>query len=227
MEQLKNTARTGILTAALIASSAHANVAFYPLDVDIPTALCDPSNAAALSPELLSYCGFDTPEPSAPPVTLQFSSSSDWAPRSSSVTVRWSSTGATQCMASGHWSGQKALSGAVNTAPLVSDKRYVLTCSNEQHSALGSITVRVRQAVLSWEPPLTNMDGTPITDLSGYRIYWGPSSRAYQHSLDVPDPLQTSKVVELSPGVHYFAITSLNADGNESRFSNEGRKEIR
>ncbi len=29
---------------------------------------------------------------------------------------------------------------------------------------------------LAWEAPTTNVDGTPLTDLAGYRVYWGPSA---------------------------------------------------
>jgi hypothetical protein len=29
------------------------------------------------------------------------------------------------------------------------------------------------QATLSWDPPTTNVDGTPLTDLAGYKVYYG------------------------------------------------------
>ena len=29
------------------------------------------------------------------------------------------------------------------------------------------------EVTLSWDPPTTNADGTPLTDLAGYKVYYG------------------------------------------------------
>src|SRR3990172_7689128 len=41
-------------------------------------------------------------------------------------------------------------------------------------------------AILSWDAVTTNADGTPITDLAGYRVYFGTSSGIYGLPITVP-----------------------------------------
>ena len=77
------------------------------------------------------------------------------------------------------------------------------------------------QAILSWDPPATNADGSPLMDLGGYRIYYGTSSGFYETALDVGDVI-TSTVTNLTEGsVYYFVVTAYDLSGNESDFSNE------
>lgn len=77
--------------------------------------------------------------------------------------------------------------------------------------------------VVSWHAPTTNTDGTPLTDLSGYTIYYGTQPGAYTKTLLVNDPTATHAVVRgLQPGVHYFvAIAANSAKGSHSALSNE------
>lgn len=81
-------------------------------------------------------------------------------------------------------------------------------------SSLGSAT-------LSWTAPTRNEDGTPLTDLAGYRFYWGTSSGNYPNSETVNNPGITTYVIEdLAPGDYEFVTTSFNSSGVESRRSN-------
>jgi hypothetical protein len=78
---------------------------------------------------------------------------------------------------------------------------------------------------LSWTAPTTNTDRTPLTDLAGYKIYYGPSSGNYITSLDVGN--STSYILNnLTTGTYYIAITSYNTAGIESTFSNEVSKTL-
>lgn len=82
-------------------------------------------------------------------------------------------------------------------------------------------------ATLSWLAPQENVDGTPLTDLAGYRIYYGNASEQYDHQLDVNGAGTMTAVIDnLSPGAWYFAATALNSTGLESAFSNEAQKVI-
>jgi len=75
---------------------------------------------------------------------------------------------------------------------------------------------------LSWVPPTTNTDGTPLTDLAGYKIYFGTASRQYSQTLSIAGPGTTSAVIEsLTPTTWYFATTALSATGAESAYSTE------
>ncbi|MBI4684808.1 MAG: PKD domain-containing protein [Nitrospirae bacterium] len=81
-------------------------------------------------------------------------------------------------------------------------------------------------ATLSWNAPTTNTDGTALTDLVGYRIYYGISSGAYTKAIDVGN-VTTSVINNLIDGMtYYFAITAYNTIGNESAYSNEVSKTI-
>ncbi len=74
--------------------------------------------------------------------------------------------------------------------------------------------------VLTWTPPTTNEDGTPLTDLAGYRLYYSEASPV------VKDP--ANKLVELDSSIctsqdktFHFAVTAFDTSGNESKLSNE------
>lgn len=81
-------------------------------------------------------------------------------------------------------------------------------------------------STLTWDPPTTNADGTPLTDLAGYKIYYGTSSGNYTKVIDVGD-VTTYKVEGLNPGTYYFTVTAYDISGNESGYSNEVSKTIK
>jgi hypothetical protein len=73
-------------------------------------------------------------------------------------------------------------------------------------------------ATLSWNPPTQNSDGTPLTNLVGYRIYYGRNQDNLTQFVVVTNPGLTRYVVEnLSPARWYFEMTSVNEEGSESR----------
>lgn len=81
-------------------------------------------------------------------------------------------------------------------------------------------------ATLTWTPPTLNDDGTALTDLSGYNVYYGTKSGHYTHTIDVGN-VTTHKVTGLPAGAtYYFAVTAYNASRVESAFSTEAHKKI-
>ncbi|NOZ80680.1 MAG: hypothetical protein GXP63_03320 [DPANN group archaeon] len=86
-------------------------------------------------------------------------------------------------------------------------------------------------AKLQWDAPTTNEDGTPLTDLKGYKVYFGPSSGDYQYSIDVGDetsvPLSTivDSLDDIPPTL-CVVVTAYDTYGNESDYSNEVCKDI-
>lgn len=78
-------------------------------------------------------------------------------------------------------------------------------------------------ATLTWSAPTTNTDGTPLTDLVGYKIYYGTSSGSYSVSVDVGN-VTTYTVDSLSSGTYYFVVTAYDGYENESNYSNEVTK---
>lgn len=82
--------------------------------------------------------------------------------------------------------------------------------------------------VLSWTAPTENEDGSPLTDLAGYRLYWGREPGVYPNSVTIDNPGVTIYVVEdLASGTYEFVATAFNAAGTESRFSNPAIKTVR
>lgn len=80
--------------------------------------------------------------------------------------------------------------------------------------------------ILTWEAPTTNVDGTPLTDLAGYKIYYGVSSGEYTKVIIITDNITTYTIENLSSGTYYFAVTAYDTAGNESAYSNEVSKTI-
>ena len=158
---------------------------------------------------------------------VQISASPPGVSVGANTTLTWSSSNTASCTASGGWSGSKNLSGSQSVGPINQDQTYQLTCQGTSGgSAIAMVTVDVRQAILSWAPPTQNVDGSALTDLTGYKLYWGNSSRSYGTSQPVNGAGTTSQTLALSPGTYYFAVTALDSSGNESAFSNEVTKTV-
>lgn len=141
------------------------------------------------------------------------------------TTLSWSSLEATSCTASGDWSGNRSLNGSEVVGPLSSDASYQLTCDGPSGSAVSLVTVRALDKTLRWQPPTQNVDGTPLTDLAGFTVYWGQSSRNYSGSQTLSASM-TEWEVTVSPGEYYFALTAFDSEDNESGYSNEVLKLI-
>ena len=89
-------------------------------------------------------------------------------------------------------------------------------------TAIGSGSV-----TLSWTPPTTNGDGSVLTDLASYKIYYGTENFSFDKETQINNPGIASFVVEnLCPNTYYFAATAINSQGLESDFSNIANKVV-
>lgn len=87
-------------------------------------------------------------------------------------------------------------------------------------TALGSIT-------LSWTAPTQNEDGSALTDLAGYKLYYGKTSGSYTHEVRIDSPgISTYVIDNLLPATYYIVATSFNTSGVESRYSSEAVKQV-
>ncbi len=167
-----------------------------------------------------------TPEP-APAPTLTLSASEPVVASGDTVDLSWTSTHADVCSASGGWTGDKPINGTESVGPLSQSTTYGLSCSGVGGSAVAMISVAINESVtLTWMAPTQNVDGTALTDLAGYRIYYGAASGAYTDVLEVTSSSSTSHSLTLPSGSYYFAMTAVDASGNESAYSNELMKSI-
>lgn len=80
-------------------------------------------------------------------------------------------------------------------------------------------------ATLSWAAPATYTNGTPLTDLAGYKVYYGTASGAYTQSADV-GKVTSYKISNLPNATYFFAVTAYNTAQTESAYSNEVSKSI-
>ena len=143
-------------------------------------------------------------------------------PAGGTATLSWQSTDAESCTAGGGWSGERPRSGTESVGPIDRSTTFSLSCDGLGGSAVAMISVAISDTVsLNWQAPTENTDGTLLTDLSGYRIYYGLRSGDYTDSVLVGAATTTSHALELESGEYYFAMTALDADGNESGYSNE------
>ena len=91
---------------------------------------------------------------------------------------------------------------------------------------LGASPVFAGDVTLTWTPPTTNVDGSPLTDLAGFKIYYGTSSSSYTQTINLADPAATGYTVTnlTDGGTYFFAVTAYDTSGNESDYSNEASK---
>jgi hypothetical protein len=125
------------------------------------------------------------------------------------------------------------LSGTPGAADAGLHSNIRITVSDGKTSvALPAFAINVTQistgnATLTWSPPTENMDGTALTNLSGYQIYYGTSPSALTQTITVGNAGVTTYVVEnLSPATWYFAIKAVTSQGGESDMSAVATKTI-
>ncbi len=71
-------------------------------------------------------------------------------------------------------------------------------------------------------PPTQNSDGSPISNLAGYKIHYGSTSSDYTQTIALANAGLSRYVVDNLPsGTYYFAITAYNTEGIESPLSEE------
>jgi hypothetical protein len=75
-------------------------------------------------------------------------------------------------------------------------------------------------ALVTWQAPTTNADGSPLTDLAGYRIYYGRFSGMYTGVVDVGN-VTSFRVENLLRTRYFFSVTAYDRSGNESAFARE------
>ncbi len=81
-------------------------------------------------------------------------------------------------------------------------------------------------ALLTWTPPTQRTDGSALTDLAGYRVYYGAASGNYSQTATIGAGIASYLVESLVPGRWYFAVSAFDSAGRESALSAEVSKLI-
>jgi hypothetical protein len=118
------------------------------------------------------------------------------------------------------------LSGTPTEADVATYSNITISVSNGTTSvSLPAFPIAVTQmangsATLQWVAPTENTNGTALTNLAGYRIYYGTSATAMTQTVQITNPdIVTYEVSNLSPGTWYFSArsyTSANVESNAS-----------
>lgn len=81
-------------------------------------------------------------------------------------------------------------------------------------------TSSVGMATLSWEAPTRTTSGGALTNLGGYRIYYGTDKSALSQTVSINSVgMQTYVIDNLGAGTWYFAIRAVTNSGVESALS--------
>jgi hypothetical protein len=141
-------------------------------------------------------------DPNGDKLTFNIRSKPDWAsfdPRTGRL------TGTPPPGSTGSYNGvQIVVSDGVNVSELAPFSISVLEA-------------KTGSAELAWQPPTTNDDGTPLSDLSGYVIRYGRNVGALDQSIRIDNAGATMYVVEnLVEGTWYFSLAAVNRAGVES-----------
>jgi hypothetical protein len=125
------------------------------------------------------------------------------------------------------------LSGTPTEAEVATYSNIAISVSNGTTSvSLPAFPIAVTQmangsATLEWVAPTENTNGTALTDLAGYRIYYGTSATAMTQTAQIANPnLVSYEVSNLSPGAWYFSVRSYNSANVESSASAVASKTI-
>jgi hypothetical protein len=135
------------------------------------------------------------------------------------------------------WASFDTTTGALEGTPTAADvgttQPIELSVSDGSSiSALDEFTITVEQAgpvsfTLAWQAPTENEDGSPLTDLAGYRIYYGTTSGKYSEEVALESPGLTSHVIDnLAPGTYFLVMTSVNSRDMESEPTPELKFEV-
>jgi hypothetical protein len=126
------------------------------------------------------------------------------------------------------------LSGTPTSAQTGTYSSIIITVSDGTNKvslpsfAIAVSDVATGSASLSWTPPTRNTDGSTLTNLAGYKIYYGTSSGALNKTVQISNAGVSSYVIEnLSPATYYFAVKAYTTKGVESALSNTASKVIR
>jgi hypothetical protein len=135
------------------------------------------------------------------------------------------------------WATFNTSTGRLNGTPAAANagtySGIVISVSDGNSSvSLPSFSLTVQQvqpgsATIAWTPPTTNEDNSALTNLKGYRVYYGTSTSNLNQVVDVANAGISSVVIEnLSPGTWYFGVRSYNTSNIESALSNLATKTI-
>ena len=130
------------------------------------------------------------------------------------------------------WASFSIATGTISGTPTAANvgtysNIVISTSTGHANASLAPFSVVVEQpatssstggaVTISWTPPTQNTDGSTLTNLAGYHIYYGTNQASLTNIVNIANPgLATYVLSSLSAATYYFALTSVNASGVES-----------
>jgi hypothetical protein len=118
------------------------------------------------------------------------------------------------------------LSGTPSAADVGTSANIIISVSDGTTSvklapfSLAVVQYATGSATLSWLAPTLNTNGTALTNLAGYRIYYGRSAASMTQVIQLAGTgVQSYVVTELSPGTWFFSVDAYSSTGASSNQS--------
>jgi hypothetical protein len=122
--------------------------------------------------------------------------------------------------------------GCLSSVVMAATTAFLLAGCAVKEGAVKEGAVKEGSLIASWIPPTTNVDGSPVTDLTSYRIYvsieGSPCPDGRFVTIDAatgvsraPDQRVAMTLSNLTVGqVYYVAVTAVNSLGGSGPCSN-------
>jgi len=191
----------------------------------------DGTASASLAPFTITVIGSATPPTisGTPPTSVAAGSAYAFTPTAS--TPRIGSTLTFSISNAPSWATFNASTGQLSGTPTSSNigtyANVIISVSDGTASAsLAAFTITVNSgstgsATLTWTAPTTRTDGSTLTNLAGFNIYYGTAVGNYGTKVPVPGTgVLTYVVSNLPSGTYYFVATAYDANGIESAYTN-------
>ena len=129
-------------------------------------------------------------------------------------------------------SGNGRLRGAPSEADVARVQYLISVTDGAVTTSLAAFSIEVvatasGSATLSWLAPAQNSDGSPLTDLASYRVYFGDVCRRLPQLADRQGLWRREPMVDqLTPATWYFVITAVDSGRAESGYSNVASKSV-
>jgi hypothetical protein len=173
--------------------------------------------ALFISVILLSGCGGSSQSAGS---ASDASSAAAVTPPASTGTDSTTGTGGTPITSTPGASSPVATTPVASTpvaSPVASTSSSGSSSGGTSGSGSSGTTTTADNVTLSWSAPTENTNGSALTNLAGYIIYYGTSASAMTQTIDVNTVGVLNYVVDnLSAGSWYFQIVAVNAAGEQS-----------
>jgi hypothetical protein len=227
------------VSGQLVGAPTTANVGKYS---NIIISVSDGVKSASLAPFAISVTtGGSTTGPTisgSPPTTATVGTAYAFTPKATvptgmplSFSVRNKPAWASFSIATGKISGTPTASNVGTYSSIV-----ISASDGAASASLAPFSIVVSQpsstggtgsATLHWTAPTTNTNGSALTNLAGYHIYYGKSSSTMTTSVTITNPGTTSHTISnLAAGTWFFCVNAYTTSGMESARSNIGSKAI-